>query len=363
MAALCGPLSALGDGTAYNFWAMKAWGVNLGNWLVLEKWIDSSIFDKYAPRAGNEWELCVQASDPASALAEHWNSWITEADFQKLAFVKVNMVRIPVGYWAFITPDAWEPYVHNGGQVAQIERILGYCDKYGIYAIIDLHGLPGSQNGEQHSGHEGPKLFFRDYNIQRGLNTVASVVNWMNTLPNNLKARIAGIEAANEPRVYSDEEKSMIRKYYQSAYDIIAASPFKVPMVFHDAFQGLGFWNDFLPAPANAVIDLHPYFEFPPQSDTNQIIAEACSSPSAFHLPILFGEWSLASGVGKSDWWYRRMMDSQVAAYQRSWAAGALFWNIKQSTNDTWSFLDLVDEGIINSGTFSLHTNSGCSTQ
>ncbi|KAI9281351.1 glycoside hydrolase superfamily [Umbelopsis sp. AD052] len=348
------------SGTAWNYWTMKAWGANLGNWLILEKWMDSTIFDKYAPNANDEWTFAQQASNPAAALQEHWNSWITESDFQKLASVSANHVRIPVGYWAFIAPDSGEPYVASG-QKAQIQRILGYCATYKINAIIDLHGLPGSQNGEAHSGHIGSINFYTDYNIQRSLKTVQAVVDWMNSLPANLRNQISSIEAANEPRTSSDAQLTTLKSYYSQAYTKIHASAYQVPMMFHDAFKGLGAWSSFLPPPANAVIDLHPYWAFPPNGDQSQIISQICAkaSDNSFHLPVLEGEWSLASGVASSDAWLRKFMDTQVSVYQK--ASGAVMWALKNNINsDAWSFEQLISEGIINNGTFSLHTNAQC---
>ncbi|KAI7903163.1 glycoside hydrolase superfamily [Cokeromyces recurvatus] len=350
------------NGTVYNYWTTKAWGANLGNWLILEKWMDSSIFDKYAPKAVDEWTFCQHATNPAKALEEHWNSWVREDDFKILASVHANHVRIPVGYWAFITPDSGEPYV-SSGQKKQIERILQYCNTYNMYAIIDLHGLPGSQNGEAHSGHIGPIQFYSDYNIERSIKTIRAIVDWMNGLDYVLKSRIASIQSANEPRIVKDNQLNILKKYYNDAFHIIDASPYKVPMIFHDAFQGLSAWNDFLPVPANAVIDLHSYFAFPPISDTKSIISSICSieSPAQhFHLPVLFGEWSLASGVPNSDSWLKEMMDTQVAIYKTG-GAGGTFWALKNNINSSvWSFEQLVNEGIINATTYLYHTNAQC---
>ncbi|GAB5593113.1 hypothetical protein Unana1_08013 [Umbelopsis nana] len=349
------------DGTPWNYWTEKAWGANLGNWLILERWMDSTIFDTYAPNAQDEWNFCLDASNPAQALTDHWNSWVTESDFQTLASVGANHVRIPVGYWAFITPDAGEPYV-SSGQLAQIERILGYCATYNINAIIDLHGLPGSQNGQAHSGHIGSIDFYTAYNIQRGLNTVQAVVNWVNGLDSTLKHQISAIEAANEPNVANSGIFSTLQSYYQNAYNIIHASAYDVPMMFHDGFQGLNAWSGFLPPPANAVMDLHPYWAFPPSTDTATIISQICamgSPDSGFHLPVLLGEWSLASGVSSSDSWLRQFMDTQVSVWKQS--AGGTFWALKNNINsDVWSFEQLISEGYINNGTFPYHTNAQC---
>lgn len=348
-------------GTAYNYWQTKAWGANLGNWLVLERWMDPSIFTKYAPDAQDEWSFCKQAANPTKALQDHWNSWVTEDDFKRLQEINANHVRIPVGYWAFIQPDAGEPYVTTG-QKQQLERILGYCDKYSLYAIIDLHGLPGSQNGEMHSGHTTNIEFYSSYNIQRSLKTVQAVVDWMNGLDNKLKNRISAIESANEPRVNGSNQFQILKDYYQKAYNIIASSAFKVPMMFHDGFQGLDAWKGFLTS-QNAVIDLHPYYAFPPNRNQGSIVKGICNSKTStasFHLPVFFGEWSLASGVQGDDPWYRKMMDTQISVYKGS-GAGGTFWSLKNKINSReWSLQQLQNEGIVNSGTFSYHTNAQC---
>ena len=132
--------------------------------------------------------------------------------------------------------------------------------------------------------------------------------------------------------------------------------------MFHDSFHGLDAWNDFLPIPANAVIDLHPYWAFPPATDRAGIIAGVCAmagSISSFHLPVLIGEWSLASGVASDDWWLRQFMDTQVAAYKK--AAGGTMWALKNNIpSNVWAFQQLIQQGIINNGTFLLHTNAQC---
>jgi glucan 1,3-beta-glucosidase len=351
------------EGTAYNFWTMKAWGTNLGNWLVLEKWMDSSIFTQHAPNAVDEWTFSQQATNPAQALQNHWDSWVTEDDFKVMASVNVNMIRIPVGYWAFIPTDPNEPYVTTG-QKAQIERILGYCVTYNMYAIIDLHGLPGSQNGNDHSGRSGPIEFYTHYNIKRALKTVQAVVDWMNTLDTAKKSRIASIQPGNEPNV-DGGKLNTLKRYYTKAYKIISASPYKVPMMFHDAFQGLDAWSNFLSPPSNAVIDLHPYYAFdsPPKSNTSVIISDICHSRAliqSFHIPVFFGEWSLASGAPTNDAWLKTMMDTQVSVYKNS-GAGGTFWSLKNKINSSvWSFEQLIDEGIVDSDTFSLHSNAQC---
>ncbi|KAI8577940.1 hypothetical protein K450DRAFT_176997 [Umbelopsis ramanniana AG] len=364
--SLCSAAVIKREGTAWNYWRDKAFGANVGNWLVLERWIAPQLFEQHAPNANDEWTFCQQATNASEILKEHWRTWITEDDFRTLASVGANHIRIPVGYWAFIAPIDGEPYVTEG-QKPELERILSYCGKYNINALIVLHGLPGSQNGEQHSGHAGAIEFYQRDHYSRSLTAVQAAVDWMNSLPYDLKSRISGIEPVNEPQVRDDREFRLLSYYYRKSYDIIHQSAYQVPMIFSDGWRPidqwrLNAWSGFLPAPANAVIDLHPYWAFPPSTDSSTIISQICamgSPDSGFHLPVMIGEWSLASGVSSSDTWLRQFMDTQVSVWKQS--AGGTFWALKNNINsDVWSFEQLISEGYINSGTFSAHTNAQC---
>ena len=53
-------------------------------------------------------------------------------------------MRIPIGYWAYeVAPD--EPYIQ--GQHEYLLKAIQWAGYYGLKVIVDLHGVPGSQNG------------------------------------------------------------------------------------------------------------------------------------------------------------------------------------------------------------------------
>jgi glucan 1,3-beta-glucosidase len=127
-------------------------------------WITPSLFDNTGnPAIVDEWTF-GQYQDPTvarAALTNHWNTWITENDFQMIAAAgcvcwsatverllisinRLNHVRIPIGYWAYAVGPG-EPYIQ--GQRNYLGKAIGWAKKYGIKVIIDLHGAPGSQNG------------------------------------------------------------------------------------------------------------------------------------------------------------------------------------------------------------------------
>src|SRR5580704_4848533 len=75
----------------------KLRGVNLGAWLVLEKWMVPDIYR--GSDAPDEYSLCLALGDQAkSRLDRHRETFITAADFRWIRDRGLNAVRLPVGY-------------------------------------------------------------------------------------------------------------------------------------------------------------------------------------------------------------------------------------------------------------------------
>ncbi len=76
-------------------------GVNLGNWLVLEKWMSPDLFA--GTEAEDETQLCSDLDDVArrERLTVHRDSYVTERDFAYLANRRIDAVRIPVPFFIF----------------------------------------------------------------------------------------------------------------------------------------------------------------------------------------------------------------------------------------------------------------------
>jgi aryl-phospho-beta-D-glucosidase BglC (GH1 family) len=104
----------------------------------------------------DEWDFTATLGQEKSleVLSQHWDTWITEDDMDVMFNHGINHIRIPTGYWAWIPTTGDEPYLNNSAVYqAQIDKVLGWAYARGMYVVLDLHGLPGSQNGEQASGH------------------------------------------------------------------------------------------------------------------------------------------------------------------------------------------------------------------
>lgn len=96
---------------------MKVKGVNLGNWLVLEKWMSPALFA--GTTAEDEYYLPRQLSKEVyeARIKIHRSEYITERDFVTIKSMGMEAVRIPVPYFIFgdrePLPDALTIYIRR----------------------------------------------------------------------------------------------------------------------------------------------------------------------------------------------------------------------------------------------------------
>lgn len=112
-------------------------GANIGGWLVLEPWITPSIFQQFGGSVVDEYTLTQNVPNAGDILRSHWDSWVSQGDFQKIADSGFNLVRIPVGYWAFQKYQG-DPYIQ--GAAEYLEKAIGWARATGLKVWIDLHG-------------------------------------------------------------------------------------------------------------------------------------------------------------------------------------------------------------------------------
>ena len=81
---------------------------------------------------------------------ERLNNFITEADFEKIAALGFDHVRIPIDYNVIQNPDG----TMRPDGLGRIDAALALCDKYGLKTVLDLHKTPGYSfdAGEKEAG-------------------------------------------------------------------------------------------------------------------------------------------------------------------------------------------------------------------
>ncbi|KAJ8293022.1 Ras-related protein Rab-8A [Rhodotorula toruloides] len=332
----------------------KSIGMCLGNWLILEKWMAPDWFNNTVnavkPGAGattmDEWGFCqVLGQDGAkAALTDHFNTWVTEDDIQTMFEYGINQLRIPFGFWAFIPTQGNEPYVNDQALYqSQIERILGYAHARGMYAILDCHGLPGSQNGEQSSGQLtttpswfGGSAASETPNQVRSDQMVAAITDWVAKSP--YRSVVTGIEVINEPRPYTDDQIQQLQNYYERSYATIQKSAWPVATFLHNGYTNLTYWQSFAAqhatSPPSMVMVDHPYpGNFPPQNNSADILKQVCTAGQRYlnyPIPVCIDEWSLYTGV-KDQAFEKQFYEQQLATW--TWSAGGHYWSWKLETS------------------------------
>jgi glucan 1,3-beta-glucosidase len=323
-------------------------GVNLGGWLVLEKWMTPSLF---AGTTARDEYTFMQTPGAAEKIEQHRQTFITEADFAWLKDNGVNAVRIPIGYWIF---EGDGPFT---AAVQYLDWAVQMADKYQLKVLIDLHGLQGSQNGNDHSGRIGRSAWYDHADCRE-----ASIVT-LETIAKRYydQPAVWGIEVINEPKPKLVQRT--LRRFYQEAYDRLCAvaRPGTV-IVFHDAFRPRRL-SGALKARAKypVVMDIH-WYQFGSVWRTweklENYFVRIMKRPRLVRKlqrkqPVIIGEWSLVLTDKMLDG--RKRYDAQAAfkthgmvqldAYER--ALGWFYWTYKTEGRGIWHFRSLIEDGVI----------------
>ena len=323
-------------------------GVNLGSWLVLEKWMVPDLYR--GTKVEDEYSLCQTLGDQAKArLDQHRETFITAEDFRWIRDCGLNSVRLPVGYWALEGP---KPYVECG---RFIQFALDQAQQNGLKVLLDLHGAPGSQNGWDHSGRVGPINWPQPQNVSETLRILDTFAEKFGRHP-----ALCGIELLNEPRDVVPLE--ILQQFYRDAYARLRPrlDP-GVAIVFHDSFRALA-WKKFMQEPAfdNVILDTHLYQCFKPADKSRTALEhlafalnrkESLDDMQREELPTIVGEWSL-SLPGHA---MKGLTPLQVESATRCYAGSQLlnyegthgwfFWSYKLEYPSEWNFRHCVEHG------------------
>ena len=322
-------------------------GVNLGAWLVLEKWMTPSVFA--GTEAGDEWSLS-QTPGARDRIERHRQSFVTEADFAWIKARGLDAVRLPIGYW---TLEGGAPYFAGASHV---DDAFAWANKYDLQVLLDLHGAPGSQNGWDHSGRAGAIEWTRPENVAATVRALEISAERYGQHPN-----LWGIECLNEPRW--DVPLDAIKAFYLAAYARLRAKmPDDRAIVIHDAFRPLE-WNGFMSGDAyhNVVLDTHIYQVYTEEdgkrSPSDQVRRALDRSQDLAQIGnqlwTIVGEWSDAlswnsikglSPLGH-DLVTRAYGAAQILSYERT--HGWFYWSLKTESPSEWSFRDQVERGLL----------------
>ncbi len=358
----------------------KIKGVNLGNWLVLEKWMSPKLFE--GTTAEDEYHLPTQLSKEVyeARIRQHRSEYICERDFVYIKSLGLNSVRIPVPY--FIFGDR-EPFI---GCIEELDKAFGWAKRYGLSVLIDLHTAPYSQNGFDNGGICGVCKWAQK---PEEVEFVLDVLEKLAKRYGHHEA-LLGIQTLNEP--VSDElwehvktryqpvdpkmaEGSMpptlefIKEFNLKAYDRmrphLASGAY---IVIHDAFRLLE-WKEFMREDKyrNVILDTHQYLMMAEMRGAEQTVEgyvkfieenyEKEIQTMQEYFPVICGEWCLFNSLacGRDTKGGQSVLNGEMNAIQRTFTdeekkeiyrslcrAQIKAWN-KGSGYYYWSYKLLID--------------------
>ncbi|KAJ5090152.1 glucan 1-3-beta-glucosidase D [Penicillium argentinense] len=319
-------------------------GVNIGGWLSLEPFIAPSLFEGHRDQVIDEWTLTQKLGSSASnTIEKHYAEFITESDISEIQQAGLDHVRIPYSYWVVTTYDG-DPYVPKIGW-RYLLRAIEWCRKYGLRVKLDLHGLPGSQNGWNHSGHQGSIGWLNgtdgELNRQRSLDIHDQLSQFF--AQDRYKNIVTIYGLVNEPLLLSLSVEKVLG-WTQEATELVRKNGVEATVVLHDGFLNLDKWdNMFKDRPSDMYLDTHQYTTF----NTGEIVLnhtakveiicknwydmiQEINSTSKGWGPTICGEWSQA--------------DTDCAEYVNNVGRGTR-WEGTYDISDSTAYCPTADDG------------------
>ncbi len=137
-------------------------GINLGGWFVEEIWmlpiVDEAPAGSNLPKILDHeslWEVVEMRFGKAGVtrIRNAWrDNWIVEDDFKRIKSIGFNHIRLP-----FLHTLIDEP---NG--MKRLKTAVEWARNNGLYVLLDMHGAPGSQSMDHHTGKTGRNKLWTD---------------------------------------------------------------------------------------------------------------------------------------------------------------------------------------------------------
>lgn len=276
-------------------------GINLGGWLAEEMWMlpfitippkDSgysqiedhvSLWNTLQTRFGKEKMQEIRSAFRAA--------YITNRDLDRIKEAGFNSIRVPFLY------DLIE---EDDGLFFWLDKVVGAAKARGLYVILDMHGTPGRQSDENHTGQKSQGTLFSDpLMVKKCAKIWAKIAEHYKSHP-----EVAGYDLMNEPK--GAKTNSQLYKVYHKIYKAIRKVDKRHIIFIEDGYKGLTHmahpkkygWK-------NVVFSTHAY-NFAAKSDDElqtylkSLLTKLNAEQKKRNIPYYLGEFNVTPNGTKS---------------------------------------------------------------
>jgi Endoglucanase len=186
-------------------------GFGIGTWLNLEHFMIGIPTSDQMIQSAFQQEYGSEVKD--NFFRKYREEFFKEEDFKLLKECGVNFIRVPFNYRLFIEDNHTESYLEEG--FTYFNHLFSLCKKYEIFALIDLHTTPGSQNPDWHSDNSNGVPLFWKYQIFR-----RQITKLWGAIASRYKEEpfLMGYDLINEPAMAN---WSMLNEFYEETIKAI----------------------------------------------------------------------------------------------------------------------------------------------
>jgi aryl-phospho-beta-D-glucosidase BglC (GH1 family) len=322
--------------------AVRLRGVCVGGWLNMENFVSGYAANESLMRADVRAAI---GDDRAEQFFDNFlDAFFDEEDAGFLAAQGFNVVRIPINYHHFES-DA-KPFEIIDAGFRYLDRAIEQCGSRGIYSIIDLHALPGSQNHDWHADNPTHiAAFWHHPHFQD------RVANLWEAIAHHYKGNpfVGGYNLMNEP---ADESRQVVGPFYDRLIRAVRAID-PDHTIFLDGNTYSTEFDIFEVPWENTVYTLHDYIPsgfgrggpYPGLTDGQWIdrdfaerkFLERSAYARKTETPLNVGEFGPTyTGDPEEDAMRRQALEDQLEIYRRHGAS----WQI-------WVYKDLGRQGLV----------------
>jgi endoglucanase len=317
-------------------------GTAIGGWMNMENFITGYAANEQLMR---DTVQGVLGPERANLFFERLLTvFFDEADAAFLSGLGMNCIRVPVNYRHF--EDDQRPFGVIEDGFRHLDRVIELCARHGMYTVIDLHAVPGSQNHHWHSDNlTHVPAFWQHPHFQD------RVVNLWEVIADRYKdnTSVAGYNPINEP---ADGSRSTVR----TVYERLGAAITEIDpnhLLFLDGNTYSTEFDVFDDSASNAVYSCHDYAaagfvtggDYPGLTGSQHWDRDALERkyrqrtayPRKTRTPVWVGEFGpVYLGDERADAMRYQILDDQLSIYDDDQAS----WSI-------WTYKDVGVQGLV----------------